>query len=217
MSTKLYLLIFSLLILSTFSKRKLKEENSEEEEHDDDECEGEETCEKEKQEEIDLSKLFPSQIRKENKPDSKVLLPIRRIGTSNAQLGEGPCGGVEKKSANTLTTKGSSVTFIWEVLVPESSGNCTVKISNGLQDEENFILLKPLNEKVNEDGSFKCYYPFVGELTEEEFLEFVNNGVIKTFDNYYFRGKERVSLDDTRKYVVGKHTLEETEDVKHTK
>ena len=156
MSTKLYLLIFSLLILSTFSKRKLKEENSEEEEHDDDEYEGEETCEKEKQEEIDLSKLFPSQIRKENKPDSKVLLPIRRIGTSNAQLGEGPCGGVEKKSANTLTTKGSSVTFIWEVLVPESSGNCTVKISNGLQDEDNFILLKPLNEKVNEDGSFKC-------------------------------------------------------------
>ena len=89
-------------------------------------------------------------------PHSKVLLPIRRIGTSNMQMGEGPCGGIEKKSANTLTTKGASVNFIWEIVVPENSGNCTVKISNGLQNEEDFILLKPLNEKVNQDGSFKC-------------------------------------------------------------
>ena len=46
--------------------------------------------------------------------------------------------------------------FIWEILVPENSGNCTVKISNGLQENENFKLLKPVNEEINEDGSFKC-------------------------------------------------------------
>ena len=157
MSTKLLLLIYSLLILSTLSKRKLKEENSEEEKQDNDEdCEGEETCEKENQQETDFSKITSSKILKENIPHSKVLLPIRRIGTSNMQMGEGPCGGIEKKSANTLTTKGASVNFIWEIVVPENSGNCTVKISNGLQNEEDFVLLKPLNEKVNQDGSFKC-------------------------------------------------------------
>ena len=157
MSTKILLLIYSLLILSILSKRILKEENSEEENQDNDEdCEGEETCENDNQQEKDISTISSSKILKENIPHSKVLLPIRRIGTSNMQIGEGPCGGIEKKSANTLTTKGASVNFIWEILVPENSGNCTVKISNGLQNEEDFILLKPLNEKVNQDGSFKC-------------------------------------------------------------
>ena len=157
MSTKILLLIYSLLILSILSKRILKEENSEEENQDNDEdCEGEETCENDNQQEKDISTISSSKIIKENIPHSKVLLPIRRIGTSNMQIGEGPCGGIEKKSANTLTTKGASVNFIWEIIVPENSGNCTVKISNGLQNEEDFILLKPLNEKVNQDGSFKC-------------------------------------------------------------
>ena len=38
-------------------------------------------------------------------PDSQVVLPIRRMGTSNMLIGDGPCGGIEKKAANTLTTK----------------------------------------------------------------------------------------------------------------
>lgn len=149
MNTKYLFLIYSLLILSVYSTRLLKEENSEEENE-------EETCNDEKQEKIDFSNIFPSKIRKENTPHSQVLLPIRRIGTSNMEIGVGPCGGVEKKSANTLTTKGASINFIWEILVPENKGNCTVKISNGLQDEKNFKLLKPVNSEVNEDGSFIC-------------------------------------------------------------
>ena len=153
MNTKLLLLlIYSLLILSVFSKRILKEENKEEEqEHE------EETCDDEhKEEEKDYSDVDPSKVRKENMPHSQVLLPVRRIGTSNMEMGEGPCGGIEKKSANTLTTKGSSINFIWEILVPENTGNCTVKISNGLQDEDQFKLLKPVEGEINEDGSFKC-------------------------------------------------------------
>ena len=151
MNTKLLLLlIYSLLILSVFSKRILKEEN-EEEVHE------EETCDDEhKEEEKDYSDVDPSKVRKENMPHSQVLLPVRRIGTSNMEMGEGPCGGIEKKSANTLTTKGSSINFIWEILVPENTGNCTVKISNGLQDEDQFKLLKPVEGEINEDGSFKC-------------------------------------------------------------
>ena len=151
MNTKLLLLlIYSLLILSIFSARTLKEENQEEEHE-------EETCDDEhKEEEHDYSDVDSSKIRKENMPHSQVLLPIRRIGTSNSEIGVGPCGGVDKKSANTLTTKGSSINVIWEILVPENTGNCTVKISNGLQDEDQFILLKPVDGNVNEDGSFKC-------------------------------------------------------------
>jgi hypothetical protein len=156
MSTKLLLLfLYSFLILSVFSTRILKEENNEEENQENNEPE-EETDENEKQEETDFSKISSSKIRKENLPHSKVLLPIRRMGTSNMQIGDGPCGGIEKKASNTLTTKGATINFIWEIMVPENSGNCTVKISNGLQNEENFILLKPVDGEVNEDGSFKC-------------------------------------------------------------
>ena len=156
MSTKiLFLFLYSFLILSVFSTRILKEENNEEENQENDLSE-EETNENEKEEETDFSKIASSKIRKENMPHSQVLLPIRRMGTSNMQIGDGPCGGIEKKASNTLTTKGSTINFIWEILVPENSGNCTVKISNGLQNEENFELLKPVDGKVNLDGSFKC-------------------------------------------------------------
>ena len=152
MNSKLLILIFYFLISISFQIRILKEENNNEE--DQHSCEEEETEILEK--EIDFSKIASSKIRKENIPHCQVLLPIRRMGTSNMQMGEGPCGGVKKKEANTLTTKGSSINFIWEILVPENSGNCTVKISNGLQENENFKLLKPVNEEINEDGSFKC-------------------------------------------------------------
>ena len=148
MNSKFLLLIYLLLFLSIHSSRTLREENQEEENQES--CD-DETCETQKEARTEFSK-----IRKENMPHSQVLLPIRRIGTSNMEIGVGPCGGVEKKSANTLTTKGSSINFIWEVLVPENSGNCTVKISNGLQDIESFKLLKPVDAEVNSDGSFIC-------------------------------------------------------------
>ncbi len=154
MNSKILFLILYLLISVTIQIRILKEENENESEEEQKTCEEEETKESEK--EIDFSTISSSKIRKENMPHSQVLLPIRRIGTSNTQMDEGPCGGIEKKEANTLTTKGSSINFIWEILVPEKSGNCTVKISNGLQNNDNFVLLKPLNEEINEDGSFKC-------------------------------------------------------------
>ena len=161
MNTKFFLFLFILLIISSFSSnRKLKEENynsKEEENHDENESSEEEPEENEiSEEKTDFSKISPSNIRKENMPHSQVLLPIRRIGTSNSEISDGPCGGVAKKSSNTLTTKGSTINFIWEIIVPEISGNCTVKISKGLQEEENFELLKPVDGKIYSDGSFIC-------------------------------------------------------------
>ena len=153
MNSKFFLLIFYLIISISIQKRILKEEDNNEDEQ--------KSCEDEKEEktyenEIDFSKISSQNIRKENIPDSKVVLPIRRVGTSNSKMGEGPCGGIEKKPANTLTTKGSSINLIWEILVPENSGNCTVRISNGLQEIEDFQILEPIDGKINEDGSFKC-------------------------------------------------------------
>ena len=153
MNSKLFLLIFYSIISISFQKRILKEEDNNE---NDQKTFEEEEEEKTSENEIDFSNISSLKIRKENAPHSQVVLPIRRVGTSNSEIGTGPCGGIEKKSANTLTTKGLSINIIWEILVPENSGNCTVKISNGLQDIENFKLLEPIEGKLNEDGSFIC-------------------------------------------------------------
>ena len=59
-----------------------------------------------------------------------------------------------------------------------------------------------------EDGSVRAYYPFVGTLANEEFLDFVNNGVIKSFDDYYMNGRQYEKAGTKRMYVVGKYEIE---------
>ena len=127
-------------------------ENSNKEEEEEDE----EEIRKNKQKQIDENAIARSKIKKENLPLVQVLLPIRRTNTSNSNYDIFPCGGIEKKLSNTLTTKGSIINFIWEIQVPEYSGNCTVKISNGLENEKSFKLLKPINNEISDDGSFIC-------------------------------------------------------------
>lgn len=60
----------------------------------------------------------------------------------------------------------------------------------------------------NEDETINAYYPFIGNLSEEEFLDFVNNGVLKDFKNYQYIEKEKQVLDSSRKYIVGSYTIE---------
>ena len=60
----------------------------------------------------------------------------------------------------------------------------------------------------NDDGSVKAYYPFVGALTNEEFLDFVNNGTIKSFDEYYMKDKKIEKTGNKRIYVIGKNEIE---------
>ena len=138
------------------SKNEKENNSNTEDEEEEEEEEDEEEIRKRKQKQLDEAALARSKIKKENLPLVQVLLPVRRFDTSNAQFDVSPCGGVDKKLANTLTSKGANINFIWEVQVPEYTGNCTVKISNGLQDEKNFKLLKPVDGEINEDGSFLC-------------------------------------------------------------
>ena len=58
-----------------------------------------------------------------------------------------------------------------------------------------------------EDGSVDAYYPFIGALTNEEFLDFINNGVIKSFDNYYIKGSQHENTGTHRMYIVGKYEI----------
>ena len=150
------LLLISFLLINISLEKIFLEEDEEHKDAEEKTCEEDKCGIKKSENDINFSKISKSQIRKENMPHSQVLLPTKRRGTSSMQMGEGPCGGVEKKSSNTLTNKGSLINFIWEILVPENSGNCTVKISNGRQDNEDFKLLEPIDGEINKDGSFKC-------------------------------------------------------------
>lgn len=61
----------------------------------------------------------------------------------------------------------------------------------------------------NQDGSVKAFYPFVGEMTNEEFNEFVNSGVLKLFDSYeYHNNNQKVLINDQRKYVLGQFEIQ---------
>ena len=82
MNTKLLTLIYSLLIISILSTRVLREEaNWKDNDNDSHEEEKEDGEEIENNEQTDFSKISSSKIRKENMPHSRVLLPIRRMGT----------------------------------------------------------------------------------------------------------------------------------------
>ena len=85
MNFKILSIIILLISISlSFQTRILKEENNLNEEEKS--CEEEEPTEN-SENNIDFSKISSSKIRKENMPHSQVLVPIRRVGTSNMQMG----------------------------------------------------------------------------------------------------------------------------------
>jgi len=92
----------------------------------------------------------------EQLPEAKVILPIRRKDTSHTSLNISPCGGIEKRKADTLTNKGSIFNVIWETVSPAPSANCTIKLSPGLESESNFTLLYPLDIQADSNGAFPC-------------------------------------------------------------
>jgi hypothetical protein len=96
------------------------------------------------------------EVRPQNLPEAQVILPIRRRDTSKAVLNVSPCGGIPKLKADTLTNRGSNVHVIWETITPVSGGNCTVKLSPGLEIEKNFTVLKPIDAELNKEGNFPC-------------------------------------------------------------
>ncbi len=89
-------------------------------------------------------------------PEAHVILPIRRKDTVKAQMNVAPCGGVPKIEAHTLTDKASQLDVVWETIVPIADGNCTVRLSPGLEIQANFTTLYPKDIQTNKDGSFAC-------------------------------------------------------------
>ena len=69
----------------------------------------------------------------------------------------------------------------------------------------------------NEDGSIKAFYPFIGILTNEEFIDFIHNGTIKSFDDYYMNINQKIKTGNQRTYVVGKYEIEKETKIGNSK
>lgn len=127
-------------------------------------------------------------------------------------------GDLKGKGAAMCTERGALVQQILSIFGTESyycmgcvdlgykqEGHCF----NIVKRKEDYALLDysiPITS-YNEDNSVRAYYPFVGSLTNEEFLDFVSNGTIKSFDEYYMKGKQVKKTDNQRMYIVGKYEI----------
>lgn len=128
-------------------------------------------------------------------------------------------GDLKGKGAAQCTERGALVQQVLSIFGTESY-YCIGCVDLGDKQEGHcFNIVKRKNDyalldysvpivSYKEDGSVRAYYPFVGTLTNEEFLDFVNNGVIKSFDDYYMNGRQYEKTGTKRMYVVGKYEIE---------
>ena len=128
-------------------------------------------------------------------------------------------GDLKGKGAAQCTERGALVQQVLSIFGTESY-YCMGCVDLGDRQEGHcFNIVKRKNDyalldysvpivSYKEDDSVNAYYPFVGTLTNEEFLDFVNNGVIKSFDDYYMNGRQYEKTGTKRMYVVGKYEIE---------
>jgi len=87
--------------------------------------------------------------------------PNPRKGTSPLPLNQGPCGGTERGSVYYSAFPGRSNLIRWKIIHPISEGNCTIKLSNGLDEahESSFQPLNPVYDFAfqNQEGSMEYY------------------------------------------------------------
>jgi len=128
-------------------------------------------------------------------------------------------GDLKGKGAAQCTERGALVQQVLSIFGTESY-YCMGCVDLGDRQEGHcFNIVKRKNDyalldysvpivSYKEDGSVNAYYPFVGTLTNEEFLDFVNNGIVKSFDDYYIKGKQYEKTGANRMYIVGKYEID---------
>ncbi len=127
-------------------------------------------------------------------------------------------GDLKGKGAAQCTERGALVQQVLSIFDTESYYCMGCVDLNDKQEGHCFNIVKRKNDyalldysipiaSYKENGSVQAYYPFVGALTNEEFLDFVNNGVIKSFDDYYMNGKEYEKTGTQRMYIVGEYEI----------
>lgn len=66
----------------------------------------------------------------------------------------------------------------------------------------------------DQDGNVLAYYPFTAPISNEAFIDFVNNGTTLFFDEYCVKGSQKVKTGIQRSYVVGRYEIRSEEGVR---
>jgi len=88
-------------------------------------------------------------------PELSLVDPKPRTFSNSSIVNLPPCGGSEKGFVHYMATPGSRNFVQWKVSHPTPEGNCTLRVGQGL-DEDEFIVLKPRDGSAYKDGSFPC-------------------------------------------------------------
>ena len=140
-----------------------------------------------------------------------------------AALEKNEIGMLKNKRAAQCTERSAVAQQILSVLGFETfyCMGC-VDLGNNHQEPHCFNIIKRKNDyalvdyscpitEYNEDNSVRAYYPFIATLSNDEFTDFLNNGVIKSFSNYRYEIKNgksvRIDDDSSRSYVVGQYEI----------
>jgi len=84
-----------------------------------------------------------------------LLSPKSRKITNYTLLSTPPCGGTADAPVHFIATPGSRNIIGWKVLHPSPTGNCTIRLGEG-PNEEDFKVIYPLDHSANKKGSFPC-------------------------------------------------------------
>lgn len=136
-----------------------------------------------------------------------------------AALANNKIGDLKHKGAAKCTERGAMAQQILSLFGTESY-YCMGCVDLGNHQEGHcFNIVKRKNDyavldyscpvtSYSKDGKVKGYYPFVGTISNEDFLAFTNNGTIKNFENYEFVEGKRTLIEGERLYVVGAFEIE---------
>lgn len=92
-------------------------------------------------------------------------------------------------------------------------------LNNNIEEPHCFNIVKRKNDyaildysmpvlSYNQNGNIIAKYPFVGVLSNSEFEEFIENGIIKSFDNYgYLNKNQKLPIGNRREYIIGSFTF----------
>lgn len=135
-----------------------------------------------------------------------------------AALANNKIGDLKGKGAAECTERGALAQQILSIFGTETY-YCMGCVDLGNRQEGHcFNIVKRKNDyalldysipvtSYKDDGSVKAFYPFVGTLSNAEFLEFIDTGIIKSFDDYCLKGNQEEKIDRKRSYVVGKFEI----------
>lgn len=141
-----------------------------------------------------------------------------------AALENNKLGDLKGKGAAECTERGALVQQVLSVFGTESY-YCMGCVDLGNRQEPHcFNIVKRKNDYAlldysvpitayNADGSVRAYYPFIGTMTNDEFIDFINNGTIRSFDDYFMNEKQKEMTGTQRMYVVGEYSIDKQKSI----